>query len=185
MNASAWTLSWASERTNPQHHTRPPEKWHKTTFLSTAFNNCLKHLHCNWGHMGTTPREFYTNIPCSQAFSFGATTMLFTVKGTITFLKIESGMHNRHSRHGKEPAPGRAPQKGLSIHAQTTEHFTLAVSYTNVKKNKKYLRKQPRSVFLLSLINLFIPGMVGEIMRLSSLLVLKFFQVAGCLTLDF
>ena len=41
------------------------------------------------------------------------------------------------------------------------------------------------SVFLFSLINLFIPGMVGEIMRLSSLLVLReVFQVAGCLTLD-
>ena len=77
----------------------------------------------------------------------------------------------------ENPVLGRAPEGAIAIYTRTTEQFTLVVPYTKVKKKKKYpAKKQPRSVFLFSLINLFIPGMVGEIMRLSSLLVLRSFS---------
>ena len=114
--------------------------------------------------MGTTPRRV-TQRCSSQS------------RAQSHFKTLRVGCTTDPRTTAENPVLGRAPEGAIAIYTRTTEQFTLVVPYTKVKKKKKYpTKKQPRSVFLFSLINLFIPGMVGEIMRLSSLLVLRSFS---------
>ena len=160
MNTSAWTVSWVNSKDKPSApHSHPRNHTHNHFPINILQLNNLKHLHCNWGHMGTTPRRvthkhsLFTGVVSEQQRCSSQSRAQSHFKTLRVGCTTDTHTTAENPVLGREPCSIYTKEGAIAIYTQTTEQFTLVVSYTKVKKKKKVPRQKTTQISISFFLN--------------------------------